>query len=306
MNYLQTILHLDGPDLARMSELPSSGADAYQEILASDDRPLLQAIAAEFRFSAVMTAVSASIATAIETQTRGLLPKTEPEQALAAYAPPAMALFNASLAKMLQHPTLSGIAILLQNFELARGLGQRLSIAQAYDRAGLETGTFADVEALSDAYTDACQAAIEAAKAFERLNGRDRAGHILVAASEVIELLQKAANGQSPCVESDGRIVIPGWAERRRKPRYLTEIAASALFRGEHGRVALVDVSVGGFGLSGLRQFKGLKIGDQISITLPPNRVITGRLTWFAGDKGGIQLDHELSQSDALLRGNTG
>jgi hypothetical protein len=129
----------------------------------------------------------------------------------------------------------------------------------------------------------------------EILRGSDQLPRLL----EIEALTKSASEGGTPCVRSDGLVLIPGWLDRRRDRRI--PIGVSVLI--EHGRrrqrVTLSDVSINGIGLSSC---PSITSGTAMSVELPNGRSLKGQVAWSSGGNIGLKFTEPMSESDPLFR----
>lgn len=114
----------------------------------------------------------------------------------------------------------------------------------------------------------------------------------------VLATLRGVSLGQTPCVATDRLINIPGWADRRRCPRYAGNEEVTVY--GSLGPMPAVirDVSEAGFGLAGL---VGACKGHRLVVALADGRHIKGTVTNIHDDRTGLFLDRLLQNNDSLL-----
>lgn len=113
-------------------------------------------------------------------------------------------------------------------------------------------------------------------------------------------LLRQTIAGQTPLLGSDGSIVLPALAERRRTPR--RSLLQTAFIRRGNADIAVYvrDVSTGGLGLSNMPP---MPVGEQIVIELACGRVLRGHVAWFDGEGAGIRFERPLRPTDPLIFG---
>ncbi len=111
-------------------------------------------------------------------------------------------------------------------------------------------------------------------------------------------LLNQAERGLSPCVEPDGCVIVPGWAERREHKRFKVDLRAEASIGLSLEPVHIFDISAGGMGLIGLTNPRR---GDALTVKLKEGRRLRGSIAWVAGNKAGMRFQQPLTPGDALL-----
>ena len=116
----------------------------------------------------------------------------------------------------------------------------------------------------------------------------------------VLATLLGVSRGQTPCVAADGLVNIPGWADRRRCPRYDGKEHVTVYINSSLGPMPAVirDVSEAGFGLVGL---VGACKGQRLVVALADGRHVKGTVTNIHDDRTGLFLDRLLQNNDSLL-----
>ena len=111
-------------------------------------------------------------------------------------------------------------------------------------------------------------------------------------------LLRDVRNGGSPCLDEDGRLHFPGWADRRKSHRQRTRGPCRARFHETRLDVFLFDLSPGGAGFSGI--LRDL-YGAEVTIELDGGREIDGNVAWISGERWGMSFKTRLSANDPLF-----
>lgn len=109
--------------------------------------------------------------------------------------------------------------------------------------------------------------------------------------------LREASLGLSPCLSNDGRLVFPGWAERRGAERKKKGLRVS-LTAPVEAEITLSDISQTGIGLAGV---PALEAGNFVSITVPGGRVLAGTVVWQRALCAGVRLHELLSVNDPIM-----
>jgi hypothetical protein len=115
-----------------------------------------------------------------------------------------------------------------------------------------------------------------------------------------VESLTKAARyGGTPCIRSDGQVIIPSWLDKRRDRRI--PVGVSVMIAGPSGRLraTLNDMSPAGLGLGACPSFP---VGTVISVELPNGRTLAGAVAWTHGGHVGLRLDTPLLETDPIFR----
>lgn len=116
---------------------------------------------------------------------------------------------------------------------------------------------------------------------------------------KLVELLRRAQNGGSPCLENGGP-QLPEWAERRRRRRIALNQNAMLTASGRTSLIRVVDLSASGMGLAGV---PALAIGTIVRIRMSTQRCFIGEVVWCSDARAGIQFSRELPATDPLLAG---
>lgn len=115
---------------------------------------------------------------------------------------------------------------------------------------------------------------------------------------EIEGLLKSTRYGGTPCVRTDGVVLVPGWLDRRSDRRVPVGISVRLDSGRGNQRVILNDISVSGAGLSSC---PSLKSGTPVKIELPNGKVLTGRSAWCHGTTVGVKFMHPLDDADPLF-----
>jgi PilZ domain len=115
---------------------------------------------------------------------------------------------------------------------------------------------------------------------------------------EIEGLVKSTRYGGTPCVRSDGVVLVPGWLDQRSDRRVPVGISVRLNSGGGYQRVTLNDISVSGAGLSSC---PSLKSGTQVTLELPNGRVLNGRSAWCHGNTVGVKFSLPLDESDPLF-----
>ncbi|NOU05807.1 MAG: hypothetical protein HOO99_06450 [Hyphomicrobiaceae bacterium] len=172
----------------------------------------------------------------------------------------------------------------------------RFSFAERLTRAALVPGGALtdDVELIADAWRRTCVAALEVEALFAAVEVDDignavfRAERDSRARSTARALLEAAALGGWPCLDLDGRVTVPGWAERRRSPRVVVSQLVTVVVHGVASVGRLVDVSRDGMQIAAAAT---VSCGDAIEVVLADQRRAVGQVRWAQGGRIGVQLN---------------
>lgn len=158
-----------------------------------------------------------------------------------------------------------------------------------------------DAEILADAWRRTANAAVEAIDAINvALDGGgaaiERNPSTMTA---TLNLLHLAEAGETVCLDTRGRIAIPGWAERRREARVPLSLEATAIVGKIMFKASIRNASPMGLGLEGKIQGEP---GARILVKFVGNRQLSGIIAWNDGQRLGIALDDRLGSNDPLLQ----
>lgn len=291
MDYLQSLLSLDGITIANYDRI-------LQDPRPSKARPehirLLMALKAEAETAAMLVAVCASLANALSRE-HGTRPAA---RCLTTFSPPELSLFQASTTALIGSEASVELVPTLQDFAARLSFARQMSQVFVTESPSARAAASIDAEALSDAWRKACLSAQGALAGLSAELRRHVTATVKDPSEGLIEQLQQAEAGLSPCVERDGCVIVPGWAERRQSKRIRVDIAAEVHLGPSIRTARVFDVSTGGMGLRGL---ENLRRGDSVLVKLAYGRRFRGTIAWVAGDKAGVRFQQALPADDALL-----
>jgi PilZ domain len=289
MNYLQSILCLDSEALAALEQHVIPPVEPHP------DTATLALLSAQVETAATFAAVTASVANALADPRA---PKVN-VHALTTYAPPDVPAFGSDAQLLALTTTIPGLAGSIQDFGARLGLSKRM--ADAFIRESTTSGHARSIapEVLADAWSKTCASALRLVRTLSDTGPGQAASAHDQRFDHLCHLLEDAQGRRHPCVEADGCVVVPGWAERRRQPRVSTNLPAEIQFGPVTYDISIVDVSQGGLGLDGNQV---LLAGDVVSVLIPDGRSLKGRIAWVAGTKAGLELADPLAPDDPLLR----
>lgn len=272
-----------------------SAMDLKRPIAPHDDTELLAAgLLEELLNSALLAATAASIAT-----WRADHHSISLGRILHTYIPPHPVLYSQLLIQILTSPQLSESAPELRDYY------DRLAFLRALEESKAN-GSLHELplderpDSLAWAWQKLAtvgKAAIEAvsrhasAAALARQEGKIKA---------ICEVLDAAAAGRSPCIDVNGHVAVPFWTERRVSRQTRFDLHVYLLVNGGIQRVAVLDASAQGLGVSGL---KNVAVGDAVDLVLQSDHshLIAGRVIWESGDRAGIALDEPIPQETSRL-----
>ena len=185
-------------------------------------------------------------------------------------------------------------AMLISELQARIGLARGMTLtfaAQGADGAGL-----VQLDALADAWRRACASAGEVIRmALHYSELPDPENRRLL---KMLAWLSLAAEGQAPCIDREGELNVPGWAERRDSPRVVVNKSIRLCVDGHDFACTLVDVSETGFKIAGL---SGLAAGDDVIVKLTPRQHCAARVAWARGDSAGLKSRDRLSPEDPIF-----
>ena len=295
MDYLQSLLLRDGHSIASFDD----GREAGKSRSAGDGeiRRLLESLTIEADSVATFVAVSGSIVNALA---KPVATRAVSAQALKTYVTPEMPIAALAMARMIASDELSGLAMGYQTYEARISLARRMALAYADETSLQPSHRTVELSTLQNAWSHACTSALSLITTLRYISGRDNRQ----ASQKVPDLLAETASGGTPCIEPDGCIVIPGWAERRADPRQSIDFQVGLRAGATFGSARAVDVSSYGLGLSEVlfETTASILPGDSVRVKLPDGRILTGEFAWIAGSKAGITLAQPLAADDPIWR----
>lgn len=116
----------------------------------------------------------------------------------------------------------------------------------------------------------------------------------------LIRLLNGVGNGQQPCIDKSGNVVLPNMPQRRKTTRRSLLQQCTLRYRGKTASVIAKDISATGLGLE---RAPDLKAQELVQIELMGGRRVIGVVAWAAGSSAGIKLGKPLPPNDPLLLG---
>lgn len=254
---------------------------------------LAKALKAEILSAAMLIATATSLANAIEKGGSGV----PHPRALNVYMPAHAGSFTSAIDRLIAVDADAEVCEDLQMFAARLALAQRMSASLALDQGLDASAHHVDPEILADAWRRVCSAARQAIEALDQIDNVTSQGSALNR-SRALSLLHLAEAGAQPCLDPDGRVTIPGWAERRREPRQDLRIEADAVIGGVTLAVIIRNASQSGLGLEMSRK---AALGERLLVRVAGGRELTGEIAWADGIRAGMKLDQRLPTLDPLL-----
>lgn len=268
-------------------------AERSAPIAAPGHQQLIAMLLAEIEATAVFVAVSASIANACLVPLEDLDPLT-----IIDYLPAEPVLAGPALPALLATADDCDAITLLRAFQMRLSFARRLSTAFAAGRFASPAARGIHAETLADAWQRTSASAHQSIQSLRRLLPITARGRSVIGGSRVLDLLRLTQHGEHPCVEPDGLVVVPGWAERRKARRSRLGLACMARVAGRIMPATIHDISIGGMGLHGVTQ---VDRGAPIDVELPTGRRLSGTIAWHADANIGVKFATPLSARDPLL-----
>lgn len=278
------------------SAVPAVHEEPAQAVLPESSLPILEAFVCETHSAALL---AATITSAVNAFKRKDVDKSE--AALRPYVPREPALIsvlrNGMLETDLDEDTLAVISDFFDDLAPARiALDQYFADA---NHIGTERASALHLLPLSNSWRRACEDALVAARQLHGYLGRLPSQY--TSNSQVlIELLQEAAHGGSPCLDDEGQISIPELPQRRRTARRTICQPCTITYNRMTAQAFVRDVSPGGFGLERVPQLVPKCL---VLIELPSGRRFTGVVAWCNGSSAGVRFSRTLLPNDPLLSG---
>jgi len=255
--------------------------------------PILEALVVEAHSAALLTA---TVASAVNT-----FKQPNSERGLKPHMPSEPALISVSRSGMLETDLdRDTVAVIIGFFDDL--VPARATLEQYFRDAnhiGPERASALHQIGLANTWRRACDDALVAVRQLHGYLGRLPAQY--TSNSKVlIELLQKVAQGGSPCIDANGKISIPDLPQRRDSARRTICQPCTITYNRTTAQAFVRDVAPGGFGLERAPQLAPKSL---VKIELPSGRRFTGTVAWSKGGNAGIRFSRTLLPNDPLLAG---
>lgn len=284
--FLELVAELAQHERRTLSPLPDPAMPSLDQLPRRHAVQLL----AEILNAAPMIATCTSIANALEKPS----PRVE-RQSIAVFAPVERAYFQTLLEQLLASEAPLDVCAAVQDYHTRLSLAVRMSNTSASLTGTASMGV--DIEILADCWRRTAHAAMDAIAAIDRVVG-SRNSHCVTRPATA--LLSAAEAGGEPCLEPDGRVTIPGYAERRRDVRRPLQLAATVQIGHRSMPVMICDASRSGLGL---QCNNDARQGDPIMLRRPNERPLSGVVAWATETRIGVRLSQPLETTDPLLTG---
>jgi hypothetical protein len=130
---------------------------------------------------------------------------------------------------------------------------------------------------------------------FDLLFGTDHASRSL----EIQHVVECAGLGETPCIRSDGIVLIPGWLDLRTEARIPVGASVWLTTQNWRQRVTLKDLSVAG---AGLASCPSLTLGADVTIELPSGNPLHGSVMWSIGGNIGVRFRSRLPETSSVYQ----
>jgi hypothetical protein len=233
--------------------------------------------------TAALIAVVSSVFNALERRSFGQLD----ERAVRAFVPAHSDAFVAAATDVAEGACNLSQLLALKSYLARFNLAVRLTQSALGPRGEMRHALNDDVEMIADAWRRTCVAALEAEAALCACNADNDVLVSLAERSRGRELLELAAMGGWPCLTVDGRVTVPGWAERRRSVRVAVSQLVTVVAHGAASAGRLIDVSRDGMQIA---TAVVVERGDAIDVVLADQRRIAGVVRWAQDGRIGLQF----------------
>jgi|GEM_PF-2653699 len=254
---------------------------------------IARSLMGEVQNASIMVAVTTSAINALDAvhHPRGL-------RHLSGYLPPTPVVFPSVAARLvdvkLEPETVDVLHTFFSRVDLAKNLLRSYMMAGGRG-AEPSRDTF---EELVENWRTCCSLALAAIAELERVIDHCGDGRQFDRADYLYKLLQEARDGGRPCLEADGRIVMPGWASRRQHERRAANLGVIIQSGGRVIKGIVTDVSSGGVGLD---HVSGLRSGDGVTLQFESGRRVSGTIAWSMDKRAGVKFLRDLAPNDPLL-----
>ena len=168
------------------------------------------------------------------------------------------------------------------------------------ERLGAEHPSSHNQVSASAAWSRLCQHALAAVSALDADLRHRLPPYYGENAAMLAGVLKTAGDGQHPCIDKAGNIVLPNMPQRRRTTRRSLLQQGMLRYRGKMSSVIAKDISTTGLGLERAPE---LKIQELVQVELTGGRRLMGVIVWASGSSAGVKLGKPLPPNDPLLVG---
>lgn len=254
----------------------------------------LRCILIEIEEASVYVAISASVAGALADNRAALTPKH-----LVSYLPSNPNMYRRHIDTVLNAALSPAIVLPVQAYHARLSYALRLSHAIAdAGPAPNDTIRAAELTRLEEAWRHVCGTALGAISVVREALASVRHSRPPVNNENAEALLRSAKAGGRPCVDGEGSVRMPRWAESRGHARHVTSYPARIVAQDRTIETVIENVSRTGLGLSGIGD---IAAGTRIAVELEHGERIMGKIMWARGPRAGVQLDAMLDSEHPLL-----
>jgi len=172
--------------------------------------------------------------------------------------------------------------------------------ADEIETLGQDRASIVHRRSLTEAWKRTCRLTIEALNELEHLLDDQLPEPYLQNHKVLFGLLNSAAQGFKPCIDSNGGLFLPPLPQQRRWPRLSVLQKCTVAFRGISSPAFIRDASAGGLGLD---KMPAVECGTHLTVEMETGRSLQGTVVWTRNTSAGVQFLKPLLPSDPLLRG---
>lgn len=266
--------------------------DARSELSPAESQRLLFLVRNELQSQAYLVSAVGSLVNRLAAGT------DKDAEILLAYLPPeahsTIALLDKLIGSSLPAAVLGDLQEVVSRLESARTMTK--AFCREHKHQTVRGGVH--IEVLAGAWQDLAECAAALLRTLAGHASGGDGGTRSEQVSRVIAMLIEVANGRSPCVRADRSVEIPGWAERRREPRWVVDWPVRMTAPGGFAPARVLNVSQSGICLSTDVLLRHL---ETVSIEAGRGRRLPGQVMWSKGSQHGIRLFMSLAAADPLI-----
>lgn len=169
-----------------------------------------------------------------------------------------------------------------------------------FERLGVEHAAGHGNASTFAGWSRLCQRAHEAVSALDADLRHRLPAYYAENTAMLLRLLKGAGDGQQPCIDKAGNVVLPDMPQRRRTTRRSLLQQGILRYRGKTAAIMAKDISTTGVGLEHTPE---LKPEELVQIELTGGRRLFGVIVWASGTSAGVKLGKVLPPNDPLLVG---
>ena len=214
--------------------------DARSELSPAESQRLLFLVRNELQSQAYLVSAVGSLVNRLAAGT------DKDAEILLAYLPPeahsTIALLDKLIGSSLPAAVLGDLQEVVSRLESARTMTK--AFCREHKHQTVRGGVH--IEVLAGAWQDLAECAAALLRTLAGHASGGDGGTRSEQVSRVIAMLIEVANGRSPCVRADRSVEIPGWAERRREPRWVVDWPVRMTAPGGFAPARVLNVSQSG------------------------------------------------------------